>query len=123
MAAEAVADWIAPLVSAEPVEAVPPADPASWREKLWTVPSEVRIGRNELSEALGRPVSWIYRHTSVKAGLPMLPHRKLDGELVFVVGEVRAWLLDHEEVLRSGRVEGPARGGLRAVPGGFREAS
>lgn len=31
--------------------------------------------------------------------------RKLDGELVFVVGEVRQWLVEHEETVVPGRSE------------------
>jgi hypothetical protein len=109
MSVDALAEWLAPLAAAPTPEPLALPEPASWREKLWTVPSDTRLGRNELCEALGRPASWVYRHTSPKGGLPMLPHRKLDGELVFVVGEVRAWVIDHEEVLRAGRVEGPGR--------------
>ena len=71
----------------------------SWRERLWTVPPETRLGVIELSEALGRAKSWTYRHTSRRSGLPRIPHRRLDGELVFVAGEVRAWIADHEDVV------------------------
>jgi hypothetical protein len=93
-----------------------PANPAgdgpplvTWREKLWTVPAETRIGVHELTEALGKPRSWVYRHTSPKAaeaaGYPLIPHRKLEGELIFVVGELRAWIRDNEEIIRAGRME------------------
>lgn len=78
---------------------------ATWRERLWTAPSETRIGREELLEALGRPASWLYRHTGKKATCSLIPHRKLDGELQFVVGEVRRWLIEHEEVLIRGRTD------------------
>lgn len=84
---------------------IPPA-PASWRALLWTVPAETRIGREELREAVGRPRSWIYRHTAAKAA-HRIPHRKLDGELVFVVGEVRAWLKAAEEIVQAGPADGP----------------
>jgi hypothetical protein len=84
---------------------VPPE--LSWREKLWIVPEETRIGREELLEAVGRPASWIYRHTSSKADCVRIPHRKLDGDLVFVVGEVRRWLNDHEEVIVKGHLPSP----------------
>ena len=78
-----------------------PVDPervsvASWRERLWTVPPETRLGVAELSEAMGRPRSWIYRHTSARSGLPLLPHQKLDGELMFVASEIRSWIETHE---------------------------
>ena len=75
----------------------------TWRERLWTVPPETRIGRQELLEALGRSRNWLYRHTGKKATCARIPCRKLDGELVFVVGEVRRWLVDHEEIVEPGR--------------------
>jgi predicted DNA-binding transcriptional regulator AlpA len=75
---------------------------ATWREKLWRVPPETRLGAHEVAEALGRPVSFVYRHTSEKAaGGARLPHRRLDGELVFVAGEIRAWLKAHEETIEA----------------------
>lgn len=97
---------------------VEPAPP-SWREKLWTAPAETRIGRTELLEAVGKTESWLYRHTAEKRkpGTPRIPHRKLDGELVFVVGEIRAWLREHEEIVESGPMESTPeerRGWLRA---------
>jgi predicted DNA-binding transcriptional regulator AlpA len=77
--------------------------PATWRERLWTSAAETRLGVQELAEALDRPRSWVYRHTSEKSGLSLLPHRKLDGELVFVAGEIRAWIQQNETVLVAGR--------------------
>ena len=75
----------------------------TWREKLWTAPAESRIGRDELLEAVGRPASWLYRHTSQKGDCARIPHRKMDSELVFVVGEIRQWLCEHEEIVVQGR--------------------
>src|SRR5690348_15654795 len=85
-----------------------PQEPSgqSWRVLLWTVPAETRIGREELLEAVSRPRSWLYRHTAAKAE-HRIPHRKLDGELVFVVGEVRAWLKAQEEIVQAGPLDGP----------------
>ena len=77
----------------------------TWRERLWTCPPETRIGRQELLEALRRSENWLYRHTGTKAKCSRIPCRKLDGELVFVVGEVRQWLVDHEEIVEPGRSE------------------
>lgn len=88
-----------------PVQAValvqPPTSsgPASWREKLWTVPAETRLGVVEVAEACGHPRSWVYRRTGERCGAGRIPHRRLDGELVFVAGELRAWLGEHEEVI------------------------
>ena len=75
-----------------------------WQERLWSAPDETRMRVNDICEALGRPKSWVYRHTSQAAGLPRIPHRKLDGELVFVAGEVRQWVREHEEVVHSATV-------------------
>ncbi len=98
--AATVADRIAEVMDAPNPR---PIDAATWRERLWTAPSETRIGRQELLEAVGRPASWLYRHSSPKSECTRIPHRKLDGELVFVVGEVRQWLIDHEEIVVPGR--------------------
>lgn len=91
---------------------VPENAPQSWRTLLWTAPAECRIGREELAEAVGRPRSWVYRHTQAKAER-RIPHRKLDGELVFLVGEVRQWLKDQEEIVQAGPLESSP--GLRAL--------
>src|SRR5207247_3862568 len=77
--------------------------PATWRERLWTVPPETRIGVAELAEALGRPPSWVWRHTGPKAPGARLPHRKLEGELVFVVSEIRQYVREHETVVVAAR--------------------
>lgn len=76
----------------------------TWRERLWLVPAETRIGTTELAEGLDRPKSFIYARTRSDADDP-IPHRKLDGTLTFVVGEVRAWLREREEVLAAGPKE------------------
>ena len=75
------------------------AEPYTWREKLWTVPEETRIGAYEMCEALGRTKSWLYHRTGPSAK-DRIPHRKLDGELVFVVGDVREWLRRREVRVR-----------------------
>jgi len=79
----------------QPPPLATPAEP-TWRERLWTAPPETRIGVRELAEAVGRPRSWVYRRTAPNGQRSLLPHRKLDGELVFVVGEIRAWLRGYE---------------------------
>jgi predicted DNA-binding transcriptional regulator AlpA len=80
------------------------ASPAlvTWRERLWTVPAETRLGVRELGEALGRPRSWVYRHSSKRSGLALLPFRKLDGELVFLAGEIRTWITRNEVTVVQG---------------------
>lgn len=67
-----------------------------WMILLWTAPPQTRIGVSELCEAVGRPKTWIYEHTSRRGKCPRLPHRKMDGQLLFVVGEIRTWLVEHE---------------------------
>lgn len=97
------------------------SDP-SWRERLWTAPAETRIGPAEVCEAMGRPRSWLYRHTSKRSttgegAYSRIPHRKLEGDLVFVVGEVREWIRQNEDVAKAGRAERSAteRGHLREI--------
>lgn len=92
------------LADREPVriEAAAQAPAATWREKLWSVPAETRLGIDQLCEALERPRSWCYRHTSSKTDLARLPHRKLDGQLVFVAGEIRTWIERNEIVIERG---------------------
>lgn len=79
-----------------PLRTPDPARASAWRERFWTCPPETRIGVVELAEAIGRTKSWVYRHTSAKGGYSIIPHAKLDGELIFVVGAVRAWLEAYE---------------------------
>lgn len=64
---------------------------------LWSVGPETRIGRGELLEAIGRSASWLHRHTGPTAP-DRIPHRRFDGQLVFVVGEVRRWLGEREMI-------------------------
>ncbi len=90
---------VLPVDNTTPLGATEP----TWRERLWTAPAETRIGRQELLDAVGRSENWLYRHTGTKAKCSRIPCRKLDGELVFVVGEVRKWLLEHEETVVPGR--------------------
>ena len=64
---------------------------------LWTADPKTRMGRDELLEAVGKSRSWFYKGTGPKAA-DRIPRRRLDGELVFVVGEVRLWLRDREQI-------------------------
>jgi hypothetical protein len=77
-------------------EAPPSPIKPTWRERLWTAPAETRIGVKELAEAMGRPRSWVYRRTGSNGARALLPHRKLDGELVFVIEDIRRWVREHE---------------------------
>jgi len=98
--AKALANEVAEVVGRPELVSTPehdaPAPP--WSALLWTAPSETRLNVRELAEAVGRPRSWVYRHTAPKGDLAPIPHRRLDGLLVFVAGEVREWLGANEEV-------------------------
>lgn len=72
----------------------------SWREKLWTVPAETRLGSKDVAEAVGRNVNWVHQRTQ-KGADPMLPHAKLGNTLVFKAGEIRHWLREHEEAIHA----------------------
>lgn len=98
----------------------------SWRERLWMAPAETRLGVAEVAEAFGRPKSWVYARTQKYEGKGkgrkerdprgLLPHRKLDGALLFTAGELRAWVRSHEEELVGGPMEStPHERGLRVV--------
>jgi hypothetical protein len=93
--------------TASPVSA---EEPKSWRERLWSVPAETRLGVAEVAEALGRPKSYVYARTGPKADDP-LPHRKLEGSVVITAGELRAWLRDREVVVHAGPYLSVAAGG------------
>lgn len=98
-----------PESNATPTMPVPESMPdglaAPWSERIWTTHAETRLGVREAAEAIRRPTSFVYRHTSAKcAAGERLPYRKLDGELLFVAGELRTWLADHEEVVNAGRI-------------------
>ena len=101
---DAVAEWLEQDM--ESLQDAPPAAPplvegdATWRTMLWTVPAETRLGVSDLAEALGRSKSWLYKRTGPKADSP-IPHRRLDGELTFVAGEIRTWLRTREEVVHA----------------------
>jgi predicted DNA-binding transcriptional regulator AlpA len=89
-------------LAAEPVTP-PPVGPAvepTWGSGLlWTCPPETRLSVRELCAAVNRPRSWAYRAVRRNGTSPPLPHRKLDGLLVFVAGEVRQWVREHEHVV------------------------
>ena len=109
--AHAVADVLNSAVVSEatepPHQASAPSDSWTWRERLWTVPAETRLGVSEVAEALGRARSFVYARTGAQAEDP-IPHRKLDGTLLFTAGELRAWIRDREDVLVAGRSESTA---------------
>ena len=100
--AAAVAERAAALVKPAPAPS-PSAAPPSWRERLWVCDPATRLGVEELAEATGKPKSWVYAHTKKSCRCVPLPHRRLDGTLVFLAGELRPWLLAHERVVIAAR--------------------
>jgi predicted DNA-binding transcriptional regulator AlpA len=88
--------------------------PAPWRERLWTVPPETRLGVEEVAEALGKSRHWVYRAASSHRSVPIgkdrvgkmkyqkepnphpLPSRKVSGGILFRAGDVRDWLKEEE---------------------------
>lgn len=94
--AHTIAELLSPLVGKAPAILDEQPVDNTWRERLWTAPAGTRLGVQELAEALGRPRSWVYARTSRKSQNAPLPHRKLDGSLYFVAGEVRSWLQANE---------------------------
>lgn len=89
----------APVTPAAGLELRP--EDLTWRERLWIVPAETRLGTREVLEAMGRSRSWLYGQLGEEREGTRLPHRKLDGELVFTAGEIRTWIRDREEVLHA----------------------
>jgi len=96
--ADALRDAAREVDATPEAEATPATLEFTWRERLWLAPAETRMGVKELAEALGRSKSWVYKRTQGGAGEEILPYRKLDGELQFVVGEIRTYLHAREEV-------------------------
>lgn len=90
---------VAPTAMTATPEPAAALEPRSWRERLWTAPADARLSVTDVAQAIGRPKSWVYRHTSPASGLVLVPCRKLDGELVFLAGEIRQWVKDHEEIM------------------------
>lgn len=105
VSAAAVLEQLEDAPAVRPSASIAPTAPTSWRERLWIVPAETRLGVVELMEALNRPKSWVHRHTSRASGVSLLPHRKLDGSLVFLAGEIRQWL--EEQEIRMRPIPGP----------------
>jgi hypothetical protein len=91
------------LVNDKPLVIEPVVESQSWRERLWTVPPETRLGVREVAEAVDRSRDWVYRAVSgkgaTKAGRDRLPCQKLDGELVFTAGAVRTWIQRSELIV------------------------
>jgi predicted DNA-binding transcriptional regulator AlpA len=66
-----------------------------WRERLWTCDPQTRLYLDEVADGIGKSRPAV-RALIKRRGLPV---RKRGGELVFLAGEVRAWLEGQETVL------------------------
>ena len=82
---------LARLDTPEPVS--DPAPEPTAAERLWSCPPNTRYTVKELATALNRPTSYVYSLTAARA----IPFSKLDGHIVFVASEVRAWVVEREE--------------------------
>ena len=93
-----------------------------WTALLWLIPAEARLSVDEAAEALGHARSWIYKRTSAKAlkesGAAPLPHRILEGSLVFTAGELRTWIRNTEESVFELPMESTPAERLKIVGGG-----
>jgi predicted DNA-binding transcriptional regulator AlpA len=88
--------WVVERLEAQEPEPVVDLEEHGWRARLWTVPEETRLTAQEVAEALGHSVGWVYKRTMATAE-QRLPHRKTDaGGLVFLAGELREWLRARE---------------------------
>src|SRR5205823_4028933 len=75
MVREAIADALKDL----------PTGSTSWRERVYTCPGPTLLSVGDVAEAVGRTKAFVYRHTRNKT----IRCRRLDGELVFLAGDVR----------------------------------
>lgn len=86
-------DVAAELAQVDGAPAVTPNAPASG---FWSCPPETRIvGVQALADSTGLSIHWLYRRTA------RIPHARIDGVLLFHVGEVREWLLEQAVEVRA----------------------
>jgi len=93
--AGALRDLLAELAVPQSPDATRSPPPPSWKERLWSCPPDTRLGLREVCEALGRSKGFVYRLTRTKD----IPHRKLDGVLVFKAGDLRSWVQQREDII------------------------
>jgi len=99
LSAHAIAERLesAGVESVEPTPAAPAILPP--QALLWTLPADTRVNVSELAGMMGRPKSYVHRHTAKNGSCARIPHRRLDGVLTFVLSEVRDWIKKHEVVV------------------------
>jgi predicted DNA-binding transcriptional regulator AlpA len=103
--AEALEDLAAQEPKDEPESRLEAPVEWGWPERLWIIPAERRLGVKEACQALEKSRTWLYAHMSEGQGRDRIPHRKLDGQVLFTAGELRAWIRDQEETVHGGRME------------------
>jgi predicted DNA-binding transcriptional regulator AlpA len=70
---------------------------AGWSsERLWSAPTATRLDARDLAAALGVTPAAVYKMVK-RDGMPA--RRRPDSSLVFLAGDVRAWLEDRETVV------------------------
>jgi predicted DNA-binding transcriptional regulator AlpA len=78
----------------------------SLRGRLWTLEAEERLSTTQVAEACGKRPSWVYKHIDARRTNAPLPYRREASgsrdRLVFLAGDVRAWLKEREVVVRPG---------------------
>lgn len=83
-----------------------PATRESLHSTFWGLPSETRLSVQQVAEACGKSPAWVYKHIDARRSETPLPYRKESSgsrhRLVFLAGEVRAWLQQREVVVRRG---------------------
>lgn len=83
-----------------------PTAPQSILSQFWTLPEETRLSAQQVAEALGKSDAWVYKHIDARRTEFPLPYRREGGSgrdrLVFLAGEVRAWVQQREIVIRPG---------------------
>ncbi len=89
------------------------SEPQTWKEKVWIAAPETRLNIQELGEAISRSRSWIMTrlHPRLGSSLTPIPHRKLAGQIQFVVQEIRDWISQEEVIqhVKDHRIPLPSR--------------
>ena len=75
----------------DPVEVALPVT-LPWNALIWVVDPETRLNVKEAAQALGRPVSFLYRHTSQNGTGEAIPCTREFGRLTFTAAGLREWM-------------------------------
>jgi len=78
----------------------------SWRERIWEVAPDTRLSVAMVADAIGRPISSVYRLAAPSHPDP-IPSARLDSRLSFRAGDLGGWL-QRRARLASGQPEASA---------------